>query len=152
MLYAFFWVIPRCLNFKCQHEFGCFCSARFFAWWWLWRYEYCLLGCDMVQSGRYIQIFVRNLLLPSSEHSIEGGSMLLWNITVFVRFEISIVVFHGFRSSGLCRWVNVSHCFAFLQNVRNTDPLSQCHISEGCNFSVSVTFVRLSRSAPHCDR
>jgi hypothetical protein len=39
--------------------------------------EYCLLGCDMVQSGRYIQIFVRNFFLPSLEHSNEGGSILL---------------------------------------------------------------------------
>jgi hypothetical protein len=72
MLYAFFLVIPQRLNFICQREFACFCSVRFFTWWWLWRYEYCLLGCDMVHSGKYIQIFVRNLLLPSSEHSSEG--------------------------------------------------------------------------------
>jgi len=152
MLYAFFWVIPQHLNFICRCEFDCFCSVRFFAWWWLWRYEYCHLERDMLQSGRYIQIFVRNLLPPSSEHTNEGGSILLWNIIAFVRFEIPIVVFKCFRSSELCRCVSFSHCFAFLQNVGNTDPLSLCHIPESCYFSVSVTFVRWSSSAPHCDR
>lgn len=117
----------------------------------IWRYDYRRLGRDILRSGRYIRIFVRNLLLPSLAHTNEGGGILLWNIA-FVRFEIPKVVFKGFRSSALCRRVNVSHCFVFLRNVRNTDPLSRRHVPESCYFSVSVTFVRWSSSAPLCDR